>query len=142
MNATIRLLREGIQTFISIDPLTTNMYRQAWEDDGAGGLIPDGDPVKMDPVTIRITEVSPNENKKIVEGGEIPVHYVIVTATHDTDIQEDDVFEGHDGKFFKVLSIQPKRLVLTPGDTDAVFKLSGRAEEIDEVIEDPLEEEE
>jgi hypothetical protein len=123
MTSAVRLLRDATEHVIQVNPITLHLYRGVKVSDGAGGFIYTDPIEQLGTVTIRVSELSLSENKKIVEGGEVYAHFVAVTAHHDDDIIDGDYFKIGDRQF-QIQFMRPAKIDGFP------YKQYGRAEEV------------
>ena len=118
---TVQTLKSATTRIIDENPVSLSLTRVAMEDDGAGGI--EETESEVGPFTVRVAELSSEENRKITDAGEITVHRVNLTAEWNADIQAKDQFT-HDGRPFVVEFVREAKW------RGYAYKKTGRAEEV------------
>ena len=124
----IDVLRKDTEVIISINPIELVFMRSKNVEDEYRNI--KKIETHTEPQRVRIAELSHNETDKLIQEGLLKNHVVNITARYNADIQSGDKFDFC-GNRYEVEFIRK----ITVGGYDNVFKMSGRAKEINEATE-------
>lgn len=128
MVGNIDVLRKDTEVIISINPIELVFMRSKNVEDEYRNI--KKIETHTEPQRVRIAELSHNETDKLIQEGLLKNHVVNITARYNADIQSGDKFDFC-GNRYEVEFIRK----ITVGGYDNVFKMSGRAKEINEATE-------
>ena len=128
MVGNIDVLRKDTEVIISINPIELVFMRSKNVEDEYRNI--KKIETHTEPQRVRIAELSHNETDKLIQEGLLKNHVVNITARYNADIQSGDKFDFC-GNRYEVEFIRK----ITVGGYDNVFKMSGKAKEINEATE-------
>jgi len=128
MVGDIDVLRKDTEEIININPIEIIFIRNEKQEDEFGNI--KNIEKRTKPQRVRIAELSHNETDRLIQEGLLKNHVVNITARYNADIQSGDKFDFC-GNRYEVEFIRK----ITVGGYDNVFKMSGKAKEINEATE-------
>lgn len=123
----IDALRKDTEAIIAVNPVELIFFRIEKQKTEYGSI----KEVKTETAaqTVRIAELSHNEQDKLLQEGLLKTHIVNITAMHNADIKAGDKFDFL-GNRYEVEFI--RKITLGGYADDNAYKMSGKAKEIKE----------